>query len=119
MMSISSTVKSGSLGEAPELEDRVLKSYKSAIRPRRDCYAHPSLPPYGWASLEPLGAPGLGATAISYTWACCQEMPLTSNQSSPMSLETYETAVMAVSPNPGAPSGSKDDQPYGREEVRA
>ena len=116
MMSISSTVESGSLGEAPESEDRVLKSYKSVSRPRKDCYAHPSLPPYGWASLEPLGAPGLGATAISYTWACCQEMPVTSNQSSPMSLETDETAVMAVLPNPGAPSGSKDAQPYGGEE---
>ena len=53
---------------------------------------------------------------LSYTWACCQEMPLTSNRSSPMSLETYETAVMAVSPHPGAPSGSKDAQPYGGKE---
>ena len=43
-------------------------------------------------------------------------MPLTSNQSSPMSLETDETAVMAVSPNPGAPSSSKDAQPYGGNE---
>ena len=65
MMSISSTVKSGLLREAPESEDRVLKSYKSAIRPRRDCYVRPSLPPYGWVSLEPLGAPELGDTAIT------------------------------------------------------
>ena len=116
MMSISSTVESGLLGEAPESEDRVLKSYKSASRPRRDCYAHPSSPPYGWASLELLEAPGLGATAISYTWARCQEMPLTSNQSSPMSLETCETAVYGTVPNLGAPSGSKDDLSYGGKE---
>ena len=116
MTFISSTVESGLLGVAPESDDKVLKLYKSASRPRRVGDAHPSLPPYGCASLEPLGAPGLGATAISYTWACCQEMPLTSNQSSPMSLETDETAVMAVAPNTGAPSGSKDAQPYGGKE---
>ena len=51
-----------------------------------------------------LGHRGWALLPISYTWTCCQEMPLTSNQNSLMSLETHETAVMAVLPNPGAPS---------------
>jgi hypothetical protein len=65
MTFISSTVESGLLGVAPESDDKVLKLYKSASRPRRVGDAHPSLPPYGCASLEPLGAPVLGATAIT------------------------------------------------------